>query len=695
MSKHLPLVKQPADPYKDLQLYINRGKSLISLGKLLTIKEGYESLGIPQDKWNCGLILENKITHENYSVISNLAKELLELNLHYKDYRSAAADSIIESSFFKEESSLDEFHLSIKLPLANPLQTCTLYPFQHKAAIELYNSIVNENKRGLVLRGNTGDGKTYTLGQVIRWLIDSNFLSKEKTISPYKILYVTAASVVEQTSRDLRDEFGLDLSRDVFVTNYDALRSYVGSVMVDEKIIISQGEEFRIWIWKDYFHPIVVFWDEGHKLKNPTSEQSQIAQAYNNLSSPFTYQIISSATPFSRILACKCFCVSTRKLINIGIGQTELSNKNWTDYSKNIAAPAEPEDYNKAAMKRLLNEFKDYIITFKNVKRKHKGYNHICIISFRTDKERQTYELAWERYLAEKARIHGQGGPNEAFLILVQFLKFRQAAELIRAEYLADAVYESILKDKAAVCACNFKPTIAKIVLTLVNKHGMTRDKISLIWGGDASLAGLKEKFSREEIQDILTRAIQGEDIKRSTIKSIHNQLQSEANGLGEISSELELGIQDRKQRQVEIDKFQSGKSLACLFTFGAGGAGLSLHHKYIYTRQRETYVAPTYNEMEMNQSLGRCPRLTSLSDTYQMIILYKDTIEVKVLGRMLAKNKSLNAVIEHGGGDNLSSNLHTSNNKMLYQADELLALTTPSLEKQEEEEYSEENEEE
>jgi hypothetical protein len=59
---------------------------------------------------------------------------------------------------------------------------------------------------------------------------------------------------------------------------------------------------------------------------------------------------------------------------------------------------------------------------------------------------------------------------------------------------------------------------------------------------------------------------------------------------------------------------------------------------------------------MEMNQALGRCPRLTSLSDTEQWVLLYAGTIEIAVLARVNHKTQCLRTVIEHSessDGDN------------------------------------------
>ena len=109
---------------------------------------------------------------------------------------------------------------------------------------------------------------------------------------------------------------------------------------------------------------------------------------------------------------------------------------------------------------------------------------------------------------------------------------------------------------------------------------------------------------------------------------------------------DFELGPQSLKARQRDIDKFQFGKSLCCIFTFKAGGVGLSLHHEFPHTKQRVVILTPTYSAMEMVQGLGRCPRITSLSDTSQVIVFYLGTIEQHVAARVSIKLKCLQKAV-------------------------------------------------
>lgn len=346
----------------------------------------------------------------------------------------------------------------------------------------------------------------------------------------------------------------------------------------------------------------------------------------------------------------------------------KLDKTHWPIWSRFIAAPADPIEYNEAATERLMSAINDYIVDVKNVRPQFKAHNRVMMIDFDSPKDRQRYEQAYERYCQAVNKMEGH---TSSFAQLVEWLKFRQEAELIRAPFLAKQMHEQVEKyGMAAVCACNFKATIAKVASILYQDYNVPRSKISLIWGGsDIFSTKSEDKFTKEDIQGILTAALAGRQVDTTIMKKMKQQLLADIAGLGNLPSELELGPQDYEQRQVEIDRFQRGDSLYCLFNFKSGGVGLSLHHSdelttikcrrkpesnYAYeedipaipTRPRVTFLAPTYSAIELVQGLGRAPRLTSLSDTAQIIVFYKGTIEAAVAGAVSAKLRCLTKVV-------------------------------------------------
>lgn len=547
-----------------------------------------------------------------------------------------------------------------------------LFWFQKKAVKQMLDAALFKKLRALLLVSGTGTGKTYMISEFIIRLRDNGFFNG--CISPWPCIWVTRASVVEQTERVVR-QFGLDPINEVTVINIDQLRSKLGEIFVKEEIKIDHGEEFVKYTWKHLIHPRLIIWDECQCIKNEDSQQSRIAQAFNDISD-YTFQLFSSATPFTRVIEAKCFCVATRIKHDFGFAKgIQLTNNHWRDFATTIASdngksPTQPEDHSPAAIDRLMTRMDEWIIRVRGIKTQYKPLNKVDIIDFETVEDRIFYENAWERYLEEKAKAekeYGEGSAQTRWTIIVQFLKFRQAAELCRAHHLAEAMYESVTKDRrAACCAVNFKHTIIKVVKLLIEEFNVPREKISLIWGG-GNVESKKQKQKRKITSNQDALAILDEvglSLKDLDLDEVEDNILEKE----EVPDAYKLGIQSRKERQSEIDKFQSGRANYCLFTFKSGGVGLSLHHTdeftkakvrrksngyafeedipNIPTRPRICFLAPTYSAMELVQGLGRTPRLTSLSDTPQLVVFYGGTIEERVARIVSVKLRCLGKVV-------------------------------------------------
>lgn len=329
-----------------------------------------------------------------------------------------------------------------------------------------------------------------------------------------------------------------------------------------------------------------------------------------------------------------------------------ITDKTWSLFARHIASPGAPEDYNQEAVNRLMDKLDDRVVRVKGVKTQFRARNESKLIQFQSREDAEYYHKALERYQREKAKIEAREdiSAGEAnILILVQFLLFRKAAEYVRAPYLAKEMWEAVNKrGKAAACACNFKGTITRAEMILINDYNIPRDKTSIIWGGSAEAQTKKGKLKKKITEAKgLAELLAKEGI---TLESINLGDDVEIKENQHFDPSLRMGGQTRDARQYEIDQFQRGNSLYCFFTFKAGGVGLSLHHtdewtdvkcrrkesgyvyeedvKLISTRPREVFLAPTYSAIELVQGLGRCPRLTSLSDTVQTLLYFAGTIE-------------------------------------------------------------------
>jgi hypothetical protein len=332
-------------------------------------------------------------------------------------------------------------------------------------------------------------------------------------------------------------------------------------------------------------------------------------------------------------------------------------------------------EYDPPAMERFMRAMKDYIVDVKGVRPKHPARNCVEKIPFKRPEQAEQYKLTWERY--EREMILLKGGVKEfgTFQQLVAMMKFSQSAELIRHEDFGDRAHAIVSSGKCAVIAVKFKETIAATVKYLAKTHGYKRSDISIIWGGMGGTfdADGRVKLREKRVKQMIFQALRPEDLDllkslnirmlvvdnnddQKVLKTV--ELSSELEEREKLSkaglksvdaadlSELQLGTQSSNARQREIDNFQKGKTRICLFTFKAGGVGLSLHHNSPDTLPRETVLAPCYSAIEMVQGLGRAPRLTSMSETIQTMLFYKGTIEEHIADRVSQKLRCLREVV-------------------------------------------------
>jgi len=587
----------------------------------------------------------------------------------------------------------------------SPKQVCKLFAFQERAAVQLLNNIIKKNMRGQMLRAAVGTGKTFIIGAVARRLLDMQF-TDGKTYSPWPIVYVTKASIVQQTERVLENLFGIDIVNEVKVINIEQLRASFGELMVRTETVVKWGQEEVKWVWRKGVHPLIILWDECQILKNTGSQQSALAQAFNEINDPETFQIFFSATPFLRVCEAKCFAVATRLKRKYGITEgVPLSNENWPDFAAHVASPAEPEEYVEAAIKRLMDALDDYVVQVTGVRPQFVARNNVVFTHFKNAEEKKFYDDAWERCEERKKKIEGYGlsDSKTRFLVLAQFTIFCKAAELCHAEDAADRMVADVKAGKAAYLAVRFKGTIRRVVQFLVDKHGVSRDDISLIWGGGKSARNEKQKKKEklEATPDVLVLlselGMSMDDMNLADVEDYQDDDKDNA-----LTDRLRLGVQSKKERQREIDKYQSGRAHYAIYSFKAGGVGLSLHHtdeltnqwntlaegfdewvkmiedwnkrhpakkdqvlpgkirrkpnnwiypedvRYVTTRQRSGYLIFPLSALELVQGLGRGPRITSFSDTEQKVLCYAGTIEERVGHMMAQRLKCLKEVVKN-----------------------------------------------
>ena len=225
-----------------------------------------------------------------------------------------ATPEVVDVSPVEAESIVDDDELPIPELTDNP--KVQAFGFQVRKTREIVMKLTQEKRKAILLLSQTGSGKTFMLGAAVAAMKRMGVFKDYKGAWP--VMYVTKASIVEQTSRVLEECFKLT-PKDVYVTNVDQLRSKMGNIFITSEGVIVQGQEHTIFKWRPRSLPQLIIWDESQVLKNVDSTQSRIAQALGDINE-FTHgvgatklmQIFSSATPFMRVCEAKVFAVATR-----------------------------------------------------------------------------------------------------------------------------------------------------------------------------------------------------------------------------------------------------------------------------------------------------------------------------------------------------------------------------------------------
>lgn len=514
---------------------------------------------------------------------------------------------------------------------------------QPLAASTLWSNF-EEGKRGQWLLAPAGIGKTYILGSFIKNFIEKGWIKKCNCISPMPIVYVTKASIVLQTRDVLKNDFNIDVANTVHVVNIELLRSSFGKLFVKETLTIKAGVEHYEFKWNPYMHPLLIIWDECQQLARDMAQQTKIACAFNEIPQLYNvpvFQIGASATPMSRVCEGKHFACSTGMKWNDKV----ITNENWPTFANHISYPFIPEEYEEACIQKFLKYFDDCIVRVKDIKLKYKSFVSTHRIHFKSHIEEEEYQAAWDNYQKKKAKIEGDKSLTASqgrFAMLAQFIIFRKAAEKIKRYHFAEFVVKSWDAGKAPALGLAFKGSMVAVYKILVEDYGWQRKDVSFIWGGSTESLNDKQKLAKQLKAKGLDSILQGMNISMEDLGIDMQNLNEKTTEQYEFEKEHNLLSQKPEEREKERLRFQRQDSRLLLFSYKAGGTGLSAHHerRFPKARQREGLFSPVYSEKETIQALGRLARITSISDTYQVMAYYANTIEVDVMARLIMKLK-------------------------------------------------------
>lgn len=289
-----------------------------------------------------------------------------------------------------------------------------------------------------------------------------------------------------------------------------------------------------------------------------------------------------------------------------------------------------------------MEDLKEYVVRVTGIKSQFKGRNRVKVVSFKDDDSRKRYDEAWIKMQERKAKADAlkgvEGGNAECMFAIIT--AFTMAAEKEHALTWGQEMFDIVNKEgKAAVCNSKFKGTIIATFKELI-KLGVTRNQVSIIWGGGQTQ--LTEKQKNKELIKKKKAALEAMGMTAEEILADMGLDDVEDRIIEDFPPEWRLGIQSKEDRQREIDNFQSGKTLYCFYTLKAGGVGLSLH-------QTDELVPKTYGkEARVAAELIMPSELSEELKVIHALLLNKKDKEATELWNKLKPDYSIPDQLHH-----------------------------------------------
>lgn len=438
---------------------------------------------------------------------------------------------------------------------------------------------------GVMLRAGTGVGKMYIKAWTIRLMAERKLIKMpEGSNNPFPVIWVIPANILIQTQRCL-NSFGV--AHLVHLMTYHAFRSNSNPYVTWKDVGIN--EELLVPHWKPEWLPAIVIMDECQNLRNPSTSTTQVAISLVDATHRHGVKLIyASATPYQRL--CEARCVAVTLGVVTKYNTLPLVNENFPSWADSVAAHGKSMyDYSPKSMENLRETLDLWYVEPKGVKFKFPAKTLLLEIDL-TPEKREKYDAAYAEYLRKIWELQRRTGPQGILAKWVALGKFQEAAELLRADELADRAFNHVGNKFQVIVGSKYTNTLRAVKIVLTEKYGVAEDDISFIIGG-----------------------------------------------------------QTKEKRQINVDAFQAGATKYMLLMMKAGGVGISLHHDRPskHSWPRKVLLPPTYAAPELVQVLGRGHRLTSLSPTEQEVIWYRGTVEAdKVLPKVRVKLRCLDAAV-------------------------------------------------
>lgn len=498
-----------------------------------------------------------------------------------------------------------------------------------------------------------------------------------------RIIYLTPAPVVEKTKRTLI-KAGIDpnliggLTHPISLISFEELSTIDGRKWFTEYTTTEFENQVTRYRWKN-IPPDLVIVDESHKFKKPHVKKSKYLAAF--LDFPSTKWLFTTATPAHDAENCWLY-LSTSGIKWKG---KPISVTHVREIISTVIGPDESIKKTGNAGMEALKDFMKPIINLPPADPATSiARNELVFIPLPTENKTllAVYQQAMQRWFEAKERA--QEEPSALGEQMAQFTILTQAAELMTVPHWTNEAIKAINAGQAYVCGLKYQEPLRQLCLALIkageegkiNIPGFGRDHISVIFGGKKVIFE-KDVYKPSEWATMRTRLMQWEALpedqkETSPLKltakektKLKNTAQYYVDSLkldktteefdeqGELILKYRLNKQSKSQRQEEIDRFQDGRTVVCLFTLASGGTGLDLDKQEPHVRDRVMDATICFYAEEFGQAFGRCVRIATLQPiVHQRMTFFAGTIMANHVAPVLSRKLKNLAKFSMSGDD-------------------------------------------
>jgi hypothetical protein len=545
-------------------------------------------------------------------------------------------------------------------------------PQQKKAIAALLDVLYKDNLNGALVPLGTGKGKSWIAAGLALWLQKHdpqkfcNFLG----LFP-PILIITKKSVVLDF-RDTLKKLGLEsVGLAVDVWSYNEVFSTKNKNFFKEETTEIFGQSTKVIRFNlpEQAAPRLIILDECQEIKKEKSKRTKYLEAF--LQFPSIKWVFTSATPAVTVWDTMFMTLA----MGVTYGARHVSRETFPEFARTLTLGADPRQANAAALERWGAAIGDRFVKPPGDPQKVKALNKVKLFEITDEANKNMLKNAMKNYLEALERTGRSIDPQGQ--VMVAFMVMARAAELATVDtWVADAIHAH-QNGYAPVIAIRFVETLKELVMKLCESEyfkskGLTKQKISLIWGGNREIKP-EELLPETRAAEIAAkmgmwildnpdeaRKPKAEDIgiSKEEFRSFHKGIKYTSERIfremtkdafaarNEKLREMKLHNQNQKERHENVQDFLNGATEFCIYTLSSGGTGISLDHRYQYTRPRSVMSTLTYFSEEFAQALGRCVRLTTLTDTVQMIYVPEGTLLSDHMAPKLARKlRSIDAI--------------------------------------------------